>query len=259
MLLNKLETEDSEKTTFQEEVSQDTFLLNLSLDNTTCKDIPKFEKSVTEYECVFWWSATEMPRVIPTLNPLCRDCVLLMPSPERSSSHLSLSLQTQKEDVWESGRVWTRRFFYGESHILPIVVLSGDRSTNTTYRVHLERDAPWWMKTSTEREISSTTKQISFWASVVAYGMAMFSASTFLALTRLIQFMDLTTEIKGTPQVYQDPIIHGMVGFNRRTRNLFFPKALRRVLPENLLNTCTSILTLEHLHFYTYNGTEVSK
>ena len=38
----------------------------------------------------------------------------------------------------------------------------------------------------------------------------------------------------------------------------FFPKALRRVLPENLLNTYIS-LTLEHLHFYTYNDTEVSK
>ena len=39
----------------------------------------------------------------------------------------------------------------------------------------------------------------------------------------------------------------------------FFPKALRRVLPENHSNTYTAILTLEHLHFYTYNGTEVSK
>ena len=32
----------------------------------------------------------------------------------------------------------------------------------------------------------------------------------------------------------------------------FFPKALRRFLPENLLKTDTSTLTLEHLHFYMY-------
>ena len=31
-------------------------------------------------------------------------------------------------------------------------------------------------------------------------------------------------------------------------RNAFFPKALRRVLPENPLNTYTSTLTLTHTH-----------
>ena len=52
------------------------------------------------------------------------------------------------------------------------------------------------------------------------------------------------------------------------TFNLSFSIKHRRVLPENFLNTYTSILTFEHmhfytytrsLHFYTYNGTEVSK
>ena len=33
--------------------------------------------------------------------------------------------------------------------------------------------------------------------------------------------------------------------------DVFFPKALRRVLPENLLNTYTSTLTLEHVYTYT--------
>ena len=35
----------------------------------------------------------------------------------------------------------------------------------------------------------------------------------------------------------------------------FFPKALRRVLPENPLNTYTSTLTLTHLHFDTHTDT----
>ena len=34
----------------------------------------------------------------------------------------------------------------------------------------------------------------------------------------------------------------------------FFPKALRRVLPENPLNTDTSPLTLRHLHLHTHTG-----
>ena len=40
--------------------------------------------------------------------------------------------------------------------------------------------------------------------------------------------------------------------------SMFFPKALRRVLPKNLLNTDTSTLTLEHyihLHLNTYTST----
>ena len=38
-----------------------------------------------------------------------------------------------------------------------------------------------------------------------------------------------------------------------------FPKALRRVLPENPLNTDASPLTLRHLHFDTYTHTHTGR
>ena len=60
-------------------------------------------------------------------------------------------------------------------------------------------------------------------------------------------------------QTTESSTIHPVSGKLRKTVFGFLLKALRRVLPENLSSTYTSILTLEHLHFYTYNGTVVSK
>ena len=48
---------------------------------------------------------------------------------------------------------------------------------------------------------------------------------------------------------------HGLVGHCHKVTTSFFPKALRRVFPENPLNTDTSTLTLRHLHFDTYTYT----
>ena len=41
-------------------------------------------------------------------------------------------------------------------------------------------------------------------------------------------------------------------GFSRNLYIPYFPKALRRVLPENPLNTDTSTLTLRHSHLHTH-------
>eukprot|EP00435_Cladocopium_sp_Y103_P068306 s233_g31.t1 len=215
----QLESADGEKTLtylvhIKQKVSNYSYLMNLSMDNTSCQmNPPKFQHNVTEYSCVFWWTETESPRVIATMDPLnpdeekCPDCTLLIPSArEFPNSHLSLQYQTQLKRVHQSGEVWTRPFLYGEAHLVPFQVLSADKFTHTTYHVHLERDAPWWMKTATTRAISS-------WATTLATCMAIFSASNFVALTRMIQFMDLTTEIKGRPDVYSDFAQH-LKGFN---------------------------------------------
>eukprot|EP00913_Durusdinium_trenchii_P029528 g27680.t1 len=153
----QMESADGEKTMtytveIKQQVSKYSYLLNLSLDNSSCYEMPVFKKNVTEYKCVFWWE--KFPK-----------------------SHLSLTYQTQKKRVWESEKVWTREFLYGEYHTIPFQVLSADKFSHTTYHVYLERDAPWWMKAATTRLISS-------WATILATSMAVFSASNFVALTR---------------------------------------------------------------------------
>ncbi|CAL1129936.1 unnamed protein product [Cladocopium goreaui] len=181
----QLESADGEKTLtylvhIKQKVSNYSYLMNLSMDNTSCQmNPPKFQHNVTMYSCVFWWTETESPRVID--EEKCPDCTLLIPSArEFPKSHLSLQYQTQLKRVHQSGEVWSRPFLFGESHVVPFQVLSADKFTHTTYHVHLERDAPWWMKTATTRTISA-------WATTLATCMAIFSASNFVALTRMVR------------------------------------------------------------------------
>ncbi|CAJ1422420.1 unnamed protein product [Effrenium voratum] len=106
----------------KQQVSNYSYLKNLSMGNTKCKmDPPQFILNHTQYKCVFWWTETKAPEIIATMDTVnCPDCILLVPSPrEFPKSHLSLQYQTQKKRVFKSDEVWSRDFLYGEYHTVP--------------------------------------------------------------------------------------------------------------------------------------------
>lgn len=183
----------------QQTVSHFSQLKNISVGNNTCTLTPAFHPNITEYYCTFWWEDYSEAVVIPHMdNQRCDECVLRMPSDtEFPEQHLSLDFELMKKRDWSSGEEWRRKFLYGEFHRIPIQVVSADKFTHTTYIVTAYRDAPWWMRAATSRLISNT-------ATTIAMLMSMQGAANLMALAKQVQFMDLTTEIQGIPDVYSN-------------------------------------------------------
>eukprot|EP00397_Hematodinium_sp_SG-2012_P000055 GEMP01000055.1.p1 GENE.GEMP01000055.1~~GEMP01000055.1.p1 ORF type:complete len:3622 (-),score=620.69 GEMP01000055.1:1062-11450(-) len=183
------------------QVSGSSFLRNLTIGDTPCTLDPPFQMHHFEYKCVFPWEKSEWASVIPTVDyPTCVDCKVRILDPEiviEGHSHLNIEFQRTERTTWKDKAEWRKKFLFGEYHVLPIMVVSQDQYTSTTYNIYIERAAPWWMRTSTTRFISTS-------ATSLAMIMSVASITNAMALVKQMQFMTLTAQITGCPPVYRD-------------------------------------------------------
>jgi hypothetical protein len=178
-------------------------------DETPCKLDPPFQPNITEYACTWWWRNLSAPSwkeiqefrygaVTPIIGEKCTQCKILAPDPEEQEE-LQLSYHAQEEERfrWPSRRKWTRKFLYGEFHRVPFQVISADQFDFKTYYVTFTRDCQWWMKTAFTRWLSKTATSL---ALILA---ASSGVANVMALAKQVQFMSLTCEIQGVPEVYE--------------------------------------------------------
>jgi hypothetical protein len=191
--------------TLKEEVSSFCELANITIaKETPCTLDPPFNPKTFEYNCIWWWenSTTHDEIKVGGFHAImneekCSHCTLLMPD-HTLNEHLQLSWNAEADRVpFHSGEHWHRKFLYGESHVIPVQVVSQNKFTSNTYHVTLKRDAPWWMQTW-------LTRAVSHGATILAIFMAASSITNVMALAKQVQFMSLTCEIKGVPPVYAD-------------------------------------------------------
>jgi len=168
-----------------------------------CDLKPEFDPDIFDYTCSWWWDGHPWAAFTPHLNLTdCSDCQLKLPDPDlHHRRHLALQYQSMDTSHWqfagEPEKMWNRTFLYGESHNIPITVISADKFTHKVYNVRMTRECPWWMATSTTRLISTA-------ASRIATFMAVSSAGNLMALAKQLQFLSLTTEIEGIPVIFSD-------------------------------------------------------
>ena len=53
------------------------------------------------------------------------------------------------------------RFLFGESHTIPFVVVAQDGFTAMTYKVHVERQCPWYMRADVMQMTAKVTSTVS--------------------------------------------------------------------------------------------------
>merc|ERR1712113_237908 len=113
-----------------------------------CELQPAFHPSIMKYNCIWWWEHKPWAAFTPHFNKVnCTECELKLPDPERNPrSHLSLSFETTEPTHWqafhEPEKAWNRTFLYGETHTIPVTVVSADKFTHKTCEVTMLRDCP---------------------------------------------------------------------------------------------------------------------
>ena len=71
----------------------------------------------------------------------CVDCKIRILSPDKvvsGHSHLNLYFRQTERMAWQNQKEWKKDFFFGEYHVLPIMVVSQDLFTSHTYNVYIE-------------------------------------------------------------------------------------------------------------------------
>jgi len=185
----------------RKDVSRYAKLKNLTVEGSACTLTPEFDPDVHEYSCVWNWDLSKWVTITPTIDfPNCVKCKLRTVDPKEviaGHSHLNVQFQKERKVYWPDKKKWKKDFLFGEYHTVPIMIISQDQFTQNTYKVYLERQSPWWMKTSVTRFISTT-------ATTLAIIMSVASISNVMALIKQMQFMMLTADIQGCPPVYRD-------------------------------------------------------
>jgi len=182
------------------DVSRYAKLKDLTLTDSACKLTPAFDKDIFDYSCVWNWDDSETVTITPTIDStICHKCRLRTVDPKAiiaGHSHLNVVFRHEKKVYWDSGKRWKKDLLFGEYHVVPIMVLSEDQYSHHTYKIYIERAAPWWMRTTTTRFISTSATTLA----IITTG----SMQSFMALVKQMQFMTLTTDIEGCPPVYED-------------------------------------------------------
>ncbi len=146
-------------------------LENITVEDTPCTLKPSFSPDVLDYRCVFEWWASKTVRIRPHVDDAdghpCKNCELVAPDHRESMDrHLSWFPETSEPIRWPKNLTWERRLYNGEGHHVEFTVVAQDAVHVKTYRVWVQRLAPWYRRTSVARGMSWWSSKIAF---VVAF------------------------------------------------------------------------------------------
>eukprot|EP00929_Paragymnodinium_shiwhaense_P030381 TRINITY_DN17231_c0_g1_i2.p1 TRINITY_DN17231_c0_g1~~TRINITY_DN17231_c0_g1_i2.p1 ORF type:complete len:3553 (-),score=663.80 TRINITY_DN17231_c0_g1_i2:169-10827(-) len=194
--------------TFHQNVSAYSQASQIIMGDTPCDLDPPFSPKHLDYTCSFNYKVSKKVQLAALLEEdSCKECQLLTKSPgNHADRHLSVSFQEEEFVPFEPGQMWEREFLSGEEHTVEFKIVSQDRITHTTYRIRVVREAPWYLHTS-------FTRAVAYYSSRIGLIMGMSSAGNVVAFARQAQFITLTTDLQGAPEIYKD-YADSLDGFN---------------------------------------------